>query len=53
MAPLFWFFLPRSFSLKNNGCPFFPRSFGVQKVLKYQKHGKKGVFWLPKIKCHK
>jgi hypothetical protein len=24
VAPLFWFFLPRSFSQKNNGCAFSP-----------------------------
>jgi hypothetical protein len=41
VAPLFWFFLPRSFSQKNNGCAFFPRSFGIQKVMKHQKHGKR------------
>jgi hypothetical protein len=29
-----------SFSHKNNGCEFFPGSFGIQKVLKHQKHGK-------------
>jgi hypothetical protein len=37
MAPLFWFFLPRSFSQKNNGCEFFPGSFDILKVLKHQK----------------
>jgi hypothetical protein len=40
VAPLFWFFLPQSFSQKNNGRAFFPGSFGIQKVLKHQKHGK-------------
>jgi hypothetical protein len=41
VAPLFWFFLPQSFPQKNNGCAFFPGSFGIQKVLKHQKHGKR------------
>jgi hypothetical protein len=41
VAPLFWFFLPRSFSQKNNDYVFFPGSFGIQKVLKHQKHGKR------------
>jgi hypothetical protein len=41
VAPLFWFFLPRPFSQKNDGCAFFSGSFGIQKVLKYQKHGKR------------
>jgi hypothetical protein len=41
VAPLFWFFLPQSFSEKNYGCAFFHSSFGIQKVLKHQKHGKR------------
>jgi hypothetical protein len=38
VAPLFWFFLPQSFSQENNGCAFFPGSFGIDKVMKHQKH---------------
>jgi hypothetical protein len=40
VAPLFWFFLPRSSSQENNGYAFFSGSFGIQKVLKHKKHGK-------------
>jgi hypothetical protein len=49
VAPLFWFFLPRSFSQKNNGCAFSPGSFGIQKVLKHQKHGKREFFGSQKL----
>jgi hypothetical protein len=47
VAPLFWFFLPRSFSQKNNDCAFFPGSFGTQKVLKHQ-NMEKGSFLAPR-----
>jgi hypothetical protein len=49
VAPLFWFFLPRSFSEKNNGCVFLHGSFGIQKVLKHQKHGKREFYGSEKL----